>query len=360
MGFGFSIFVQAIAIVIMVSSCTGQKPSENDQRVGSEVAGLGANDPGAIVYLPTSDNDFEIREWGIIQVVDSQNETGLSGTRSGGSIGDSFHWIIRSATGNYDVILNVRGELSEGFRKDVGQTRAFTITHAYPETYFPHRDAVYQKDFPLERFASMLNAASRLKGVPRKDVAENRRDIVVIDNRESYRAKNNRLALEEKSSDIRVGKIHIAKKLNLPAGVTAYIPKPDPAVKFDPDTQETRLVDGSSFRAKRAGDRDYYFYKGVWHDAASKRNYVLTIHLSKAWRPGYGETEMLTVNRMSDDLEDMDIYREDNMRITEAEVPIAALIPHLNAYQTFSFQGKNVGHFIIVDQRAKPHKYYYG
>jgi hypothetical protein len=360
MGFGFSRFVQAIAIVIMVSSCTGKKPSENDQRAGSEVAGLGASDPGAIVYLPTSDDDFEIREWGTIQVVDSQNETGLSGTRSGGSIGDSFHWTIRSAKGNYDTILNVHGVLSEGFRKDVGLTRAFTITHAYPETYFPYRDAVYQKDFPLERFASMLNTASRFNKVTRKIAPEDKRDLVVIDNRESYRAKNNRLALEEKSSDIRIGKIQIARKLTLPTGVTAYIPKPDPAVKFDPDAQETKLVDGSSFRAKRAGDRDYYFYKGVWHDAASGRNFVLTIHLSKAWRPGYGETEMLAVNRMSDDLEDMDLHREGNMRITEAEVPITALIPLLNAYQTFSFQRKNVGHFIIVDQRAKPHNYYYG
>ena len=99
------------------------------------------------LFLPTSDKDIEVRDQGMVRAVDRQSGTGIGGTRSGGAIGDRFKWVIRSAKGNYDTILNVEGLLSEGYRRDVGATRAFTVTRAYPDTYFPYRDASITRTF---------------------------------------------------------------------------------------------------------------------------------------------------------------------------------------------------------------------
>jgi hypothetical protein len=55
------------------------------------------------------------------------------------------------------------------------------------------------------------------------------------------------------------------------------------------------------------------------------------------------------------------VFRKpDEIKYVKDEVHITRLLPLLNAYRTFSFNAKSVGHFVIVDRRAKPVNYYYG
>lgn len=327
-----------------------RKEAEENRRLRDYV-GEGAHDPGAIVYRPRRDRTIVVEKYGAGEAIDTLNNTFIRGSRIGGVYGYARTWTIHQKSGNYDTLLIVYGTLSKGYRPIIGRTPAFTVTFAHRDSYFPHKDATYHADFPLDRFAAMLNVA-RGGGVSYADIGQR----VIIDNREAHRAENERLAALESPDEIRT-KNQVYNPARHP-GAVSFLPVPDDRIAFDPERKQASSSDGSFFSAERAGDRDYYYWAGTWHDGKTGRDARMTIHVRPAWRPGYGETYMLNVNRM---YEGLDRYpARKSKSVTEDDFPIERLVPLLNAYQPFAWRNEHVGYFIIVDTRADPIKYYYG
>jgi hypothetical protein len=340
----------AIAGAIKATAEFIRKEAEENRRL-SEYVGEGAHDPGAIVYRPGRDRTIVVEKYSAGEAIDTLNNTFIRGSGTGGVYGYPRTWVIHEKSGNYDVLLIVHGILSRGYRPIIGPTPAFTVTFAHRDSYFPHKDATYPTDFPLDRFAVMLNAAKG-GGVSYADIGQR----VIIDNREAHRAENERLAALESPDEIRT-RNQIYNPARHPRAAS-FLPVPDTGIAFDPERKQTSSSDGSFFSAERAGDRDYYYWAGTWHDGKTGRDAQMTIHVRSAWRPGYGETYMLNVNRM---YEGLDRHPQRTAKaVTEDDFPIARLVPLLNAYQPFTWRNEHLGHSVIVDTRANPIGYYYG
>lgn len=314
--------------------------------------GEGAHDPGAIIYRPKLNASIAVKKYGPGTAYDLKNNTFIRGSNTGGSYGKPRMWTIHKNEGNYETLLVVHGTLSKGYRPGVGPTPAFTVTFAHRDSYFPHKDAMYQDEFPLDRFAEMLNA-SKGGGTKWDDVGK----LVVIDNREAHRRENERLAALEKPTEVR-SKNQAPNPSTHPDAVT-LLAEPNPNIIYDVEARESRSSDGSRFSAKQAGDRDYHYMSGSWHDGKTGRDATLTLHITKAWRPGYGETYLVNVNRMYDAQRTL---RPGQKRtpVGEAEFPIERLVPLINAYQPLAWRNEHLGHFIVVDTRSNPINYYYG
>lgn len=310
--------------------------------------GDGAHDPGAIVHVPKPDEQIYVEKYGFGIAGDRQTGTLLNGSLWGGYYPTVPAWTLVKREGNHPVVAHFRGHFSKGW-DGMGEALAITIHHAFPDGFFPHRDAIYADSLPLDRVAMMLRAAHR-SPEPRGM----KTSIVLIDNRESHRSENERLANQEDPQTVLGpnGTFTAADQ----EGAAVWLGSPDPRILHDRKARETRDPrSGLRLVTNSAGDRDYSYTAGTLYDG----EHViarLTLHVRRCWRPGYGECRLINLNRA---------YGPDRNPgkaadpMSEAELPFASIAPLLNADESLFWQD-HIGHAVVVDTRSNPIRYYYG
>jgi hypothetical protein len=318
---------------------------ERKRRIGD-----GGHDPGAIVFYPETDANIEIRKYEGGTAWDRKTGLHLSAARWSGSYeyscGDAT---LYESKGNYRVIAHLRGHWSPGWRAGEGEAEALTFTHAHPDGYFPHRDALYADALPLDRIALMLQAVHDFPHEKRERVP-----LVVIDNREAHRAEHARLAALEDPNAIR-GKNGAGTVAETPSAVVR-LAEPDPAVRYDAKARvsfDPRT--GLRLETRSAGDRDYSFVAGTLH-RGEEALAELTLHRSWCWRPGFGEAMMVNLNRARKAAE----WNAPREPLGEEALALDAVVPLINAQEWLAWKPDIAGWFVIVDTRAEPINYMYG
>ena len=333
-----------------------------------ERVGDGAHDPGAKIIIPRPDDDIVIEKYGVGIAEDRRNGTFLRGNLFDGLMKSMPSWAVCEKHDNYPCLAVIHGHYSEGWRDDVGPVLAVTITHCHRDSYFPYRDSLYSDEFPLDRFADMLQAAQRSK--LRYCV---KKSIVVIDNREIFRDENLRLAEQESPAEIRfrnwrgpTGEKRVMSEIEMDLMAhcllrdTSEIILGEPSEDLTYDDSAKALHDdrtGLSLTVESVGDRDYRYQLGTLKRAGELLA-KLTLHRRDCWRPDYGPCQLINLNRAY--REDNTIGRRSRETVEREDLPFTDVAPLLNAHPALFFCGEHLGHAVLVDSRAAPLNYYYG
>lgn len=229
---------------------------------------------------------------------------------------------------------------SSAHRRMYGDTDAQVIILAHPQGYFPYAEALYSDALPFERVATMLNE--------HPDAAltnANRRHLVIVDDRDSHRAENDRLAALRSADKFQP--LNFEDDLSKLPNALVLFAEPSADVLYNRTTDTvTNQRDGSSFTVHTRISRDEPSWHGNWFDAPSRLSMGVHVGLSNGYRPGFGGMRTFTVTSVSERIDDGPQFRF--APVDRNRMPADRLAKLLNGFPS---REPGVGHSIVIDAR---------